>query len=272
MDWFRFYSEAIRDAKIRRLARLMQASVAEAVGVWAIVLSIASESPERGVLLIGKGVPAEEEDLSQMAGITGVRRWLDHMKALGMLTFRQEDQAWVVTHWGERQFASDDTTGRVNRWRQQKRQEQGETQRYSKVTCNVTVTFPETESETDNDKGAGAPAPPKRPPEHTQRLTIATQEYFRQFNRRRWATAEQRDAFLACEREVGSDVMIQAVKWAARKGIPDIDSICTAARHWGNRPKRPVTVNGREAASKNDEIEEAIRISRERARARKAGT
>lgn len=72
-------------------------------------------------------------------------------------------------------------------------------------------------------------------------ITPATREYFAQFRRKRWATSAQAETFLACERDVGSQVMVEAVRWAARKGTADIDSICTAARNWGNKPRRSRT-------------------------------
>jgi hypothetical protein len=69
-------------------------------------------------------------------------------------------------------------------------------------------------------------------------LTPAGVEYFKQWTRKKWATTEQRRAFEEVEAEVGSDVMIEAVKWAARKGIADIDSICTTAKKWGGGKKQ----------------------------------
>ena len=52
MPWFRFYSEAVRDTKLRRIARKTDRPFAETVGTWAIILSFASESPKRGTVAV----------------------------------------------------------------------------------------------------------------------------------------------------------------------------------------------------------------------------
>lgn len=48
MQWFRFYTEAISDKKLRRIARDNNECMAYVIGVWTIVLSMASDSPIRG--------------------------------------------------------------------------------------------------------------------------------------------------------------------------------------------------------------------------------
>ena len=53
---------------------------------------------------------------------------------------------------------------------------------------------------------------------------------FEQFHRRRWATQAQAELFGKTERDVGSEVMMAACRWAAENGIAKVTSICTAAK------------------------------------------
>lgn len=115
MQWFRFYSETIGDPKLRRLARDMNASPAEAIGLWAILLALASSSPERGRLLLSAGIPITAEDLSQISGLANIDSWLVHMSELSMIT--RNLVGWQVTHWDARQFTSDDVNVRVKKHR-----------------------------------------------------------------------------------------------------------------------------------------------------------
>ena len=68
MQWFRFYTEAISDKKLRRIARDTNECMAHVPGVWTIILSMASDSPQRGVLLLSDTVPATIDDINDAAG------------------------------------------------------------------------------------------------------------------------------------------------------------------------------------------------------------
>ena len=45
MPWFRFYSEAIRDTKLRRVARKSGVSFAETLGTWAVIYPMPVTAP-----------------------------------------------------------------------------------------------------------------------------------------------------------------------------------------------------------------------------------
>lgn len=62
MDWFRLYPEIRRDPKIRRLDPTTR-------WLWITILCIASDSPERGRLLISKDLPYIVEDIADEAGM-----------------------------------------------------------------------------------------------------------------------------------------------------------------------------------------------------------
>lgn len=114
MDWFRFYSDAINDRKFRRIAFETQQPVATVLGIWTIVLSIASESPVRGALLIGP-LPANENDVSMAAGCN-VSETFQKFCETGLVT--QVDGIWCVSAWDKRQYASDASSDRVRAYRE----------------------------------------------------------------------------------------------------------------------------------------------------------
>jgi len=108
-SWFRVYHDMVRDRKIRRLSY-------EHRWLWIAVLTLASESPERGVLLIAQDVPVEPFDLADMTGLdeAAVQEGLDALEHLGLI--ERSGDTWAVTNWHKRQFASDDSTSRYRRW------------------------------------------------------------------------------------------------------------------------------------------------------------
>lgn len=115
MDWFRFYSEAMGDVKIKRLSRQLKRSTAEVLGAWTIILSFASSSPDRGRLLIGEGIPITEDDIADAAGVD-VTEIIRGFESLSMI--ERDGDVWRVTHWDERQFVSDDSAPRMRRLRE----------------------------------------------------------------------------------------------------------------------------------------------------------
>ena len=72
-------------------------------------------------------------------------------------------------------------------------------------------------------------------PLETPALSEAASEFFKQFKRKRWATEAQREKFSEAESKVGAKTMIEVIRWAATKGISDVNRIHTAAIGWGKR-------------------------------------
>jgi len=66
--WFRLYSEMLSDRKLARAARLAGCERATAVGVWVGMMCLASESSERGRLLLAPGVPFSGADIAEEVG------------------------------------------------------------------------------------------------------------------------------------------------------------------------------------------------------------
>lgn len=126
LPWFRLYSEILSDRKITRIcARTGQPKYA-VVGFWVSLLSIANESPERGLLLISDGISLDKEEIFLECGIdceTG-KALLQEFIGLRMIDL-DEDGIYAICHWDNRQFASDSSTERVRRHREKKREETG---------------------------------------------------------------------------------------------------------------------------------------------------
>jgi hypothetical protein len=149
MDWFRFYSETIRDTKVRRVARKAGQSPAHVIGVWSILLSMASESPERGVLLLSDGVPVTVDDIEDVTGCN-VSETLHEMLQVGMLAI--DGDCYAIPAWDKRQFASDNSTSRVNKHRNKaKNAEKGAEKEQNETLQKRFGNAPETESETESE-------------------------------------------------------------------------------------------------------------------------
>lgn len=114
LPWFRFYSEAVRDPKLRRTARETGESPAHVLGVWCILLAFANDSPERGKLLLADGIPVTEEDISDVAGCN-VSETLLKLSCNGLVTF--DGTTMSIPAWKKRQFGSDSSTPRVQKHR-----------------------------------------------------------------------------------------------------------------------------------------------------------
>lgn len=163
--WFRFYSEALNDRKIGRTAKTLGTDKVVVIGIWAGILSLASESPERGALLLAPGVPFTVEDMANEIGcdLEIMRAVVSQFDMLDMVGW--DGDTLIVSHWSDRQFESDNSTERVRRFRERKAQRCG----------NVTVTdhsiaehsIAETEQREERAQRvaiAGEPVAPEPPP------------------------------------------------------------------------------------------------------------
>lgn len=143
MDWFRFYSETIRDGKIRRVARKAGETPLHVIGVWSVLLSIASESQQRGTLLLGND-PVTVDDIEDVTGCN-VSETLQEMIQVGMLAF--DGEVYSIPAWGKRQYESDNSTPRVQKHRQGKKQSETLQERFRNAPETETEAYTETETE-----------------------------------------------------------------------------------------------------------------------------
>lgn len=132
--WFRFYSEALNDKKITRACRLSGCPKMTVVGVWLSLLCLASESPERGRLLISQDMPITIEELLDETELDPqtLDNILQAFLQLNMIS--QHDKCFAIVNWHKRQRKSDSSADRVARHRQKK-------------ASNKTVTLPDSDGE-----------------------------------------------------------------------------------------------------------------------------
>lgn len=118
LDWFRFYTETIRDKKIRQLPVSQR-------WLWVTILALARESEEPGKLLKWGDVPMNKQDLAQAAGVelSDVTVGLRTFRDTGMI--HAEGSVIVVSNWSKRQHESDHSTPRVQKHRAKNRNVSG---------------------------------------------------------------------------------------------------------------------------------------------------
>lgn len=122
MRWFRFYDDAINDAKILRLSDAL-------FRAWVTLLCLASKNG--GVL-----PPASDIALVLRMRQQAVSVWIAGLVGAGLLD-KKDDGTFVPHNWEGRQYKSDVSTGRVKQHRNKKRN----------VSCNVSSDVSETAPE-----------------------------------------------------------------------------------------------------------------------------
>lgn len=155
--WFRFYTEAIHDRKLRRIPPTQR-------WVWVVVLALARQSPLPGYLLLAddgnKTVPLDFKDISDAAAVkpSDVRAALKAFEDLGMIEKDPNMGAMKVRKWNDRQFESDDVTERTrqHRSKEQRRNDAGNVPTTLQGTSNSVARAragarAETETETEQD-------------------------------------------------------------------------------------------------------------------------
>lgn len=146
--WFRWYVEAVRDPKLRRLTP---------TGRWLFVAmcSAGRESPELGRLLIAPGVGMTDEEVAAYADVSAreMARALPVMDRLGMVR-RDDEGVLCVLNLAHRQYQSDTSTERVRAHRERSKdvpENEDETlqRRFMEQDRNGGRNAPETETETE---------------------------------------------------------------------------------------------------------------------------
>jgi hypothetical protein len=117
--WFRFYSEILDDPKIEHASLKLGLPKATVVGAWAMMMSLASESRERGRLLVADGVGCDVDLLAQIIGlpVETIAQLLEQFQKLGMVEVK--DEVISLSNWDKRQYVSDSSAERMRRHRRQ---------------------------------------------------------------------------------------------------------------------------------------------------------
>ncbi len=117
--WFRFYTEALSDRKLRRLTPAQR-------WLWVAVLGASRQSCVPGLLLVSGTEPMLVADLADLAGMTEkeVAVGIDAFVRSGMVDIDAEwcpEPVWRVVNWKERQYESDVSTDRTRKHRSKER-------------------------------------------------------------------------------------------------------------------------------------------------------
>ena len=122
--WFRLYAnDTLNDKKIKRIHKVTGISLAEIRGVWLTLLCLASESPDRGMLLFDGSIPYDYDDLAEECGMDSMKfhSLFMHFTKMGMVAYVEEDGIYYLPAWDVRQPKSDATGAeRVAKHRQRK--------------------------------------------------------------------------------------------------------------------------------------------------------
>jgi len=160
-QWFRFYSETLRDRKLERIAHVTERNKAELVGIWVTLLSLANDSPEPGILLLVDSIPLNIGDFSYETGLPEdeLEPIIKQFIRMDMLSL--DGSTYYIKNWDKRQFKSDNVTERVQRHRERLAMEQQTDddvtlpERFSNAPeQNRTESDTEAEQETDGAKNA----------------------------------------------------------------------------------------------------------------------
>ncbi len=121
MPWFRSYSEILSDRKIVRICRITNQPKVIVVGLWITLLALANDSPERGKLLLTKGIPYSIDDIIAESEIPkeDVIKLLDAFRGMDMINGKNIIE---ISNWKKRQFKSDDGTKRVQAFRERQKE------------------------------------------------------------------------------------------------------------------------------------------------------
>jgi hypothetical protein len=159
--WFRKYNDTPDDEKIELVAMKSGQPWAVVYALWDILLCMASKTDAGGWLLIA-GQPMEALILARKAHLelATVEMLLQHFMDLGMVEQR-EDGAFFLSKFAERQYESDISTPRVQKFRAKQVAEQPvvEAETLHETTVinegpamgNVSETTTETETDSESD-------------------------------------------------------------------------------------------------------------------------
>ena len=166
-QWFRMYGEVLTDRKLARVTKTSGQPRVVVLGLWTTLLCLASDSPERGRLLLTEDHPYSAEDLADETGLdTGeIAGILNAFADLRMVAW--DGDVLTICAWSERQYESDVSTERVRRFRAKQRNGSATTEKRfgnSPDTESDTEQTTETEAEQTAEPARAEKRAPRRKP------------------------------------------------------------------------------------------------------------
>jgi hypothetical protein len=156
MPWFRFYSEILNDRKLGRICKKTNQPKAVVIGFWTCLLCLASDSPQRGTLLLSEEIPYTLEDLEDETGLAAevITQLLSEFRSLGMVDGKDTIE---LINWSKRQFRSDNSTARVKKHRESKRSDETLQKRCGNVIESESDAESEQETEVEEEYNPDSP-------------------------------------------------------------------------------------------------------------------
>jgi len=164
--WFRVYNEILTERKIERIGRMTHLPRVVIRGAWMTILAMANDSPERGCLKWTDDLWISEAELCDDLEMAAdeFTPLLDAFVRMQMVT-RHEGGGLSCTNFDKRQFKSDNSTPRVQAWRdKQQPPETGERNVSETLLCNAPDTEAEAETDTDTEADTQQQTPPAAQP------------------------------------------------------------------------------------------------------------
>jgi hypothetical protein len=215
IEWFRFYSEVLHDPKIQRLPIKLRWR-------WVELLCLANLQEPRGVL-----PPLVDVSFSLRISKQEAMQTIRDLEDAGLID--EDDDTLRPHNWDGRQFASDDVTSRVRKYRE-KRNVPANVPRNTHETLHETPSESETDPETDPEQSRadrklrGAPEfHPTTDPAIPDDDTGFVQKYRREYE-------------TATGRPIGSDRLPWAKRLEQEFGY-DLCAEVAAAKGWEKHPK-----------------------------------
>jgi hypothetical protein len=123
--WYRFWNETIDDRKLRRIAQGTEQPLVTIIGSWSVIMALANNDHRRGYLMLADGLPYSHQDVISYMGVgLGDDETHEILKAfvdIRMVDIDEEEGAYYIPKFPERQFESDYSTPRVQDWRERKK-------------------------------------------------------------------------------------------------------------------------------------------------------
>lgn len=138
LPWFRLYPELLNDPKLMIASNTLDINFNEMVGIWIAILCIGSVSPIRGSLYVTLQKRYSNNDVASMLHISldFCDKLIDLLLELDMFVL-DENGGYNIKNWDKRQFASDNSTERVQKWRDKQKEDVTFQKRNTSVSVSV---------------------------------------------------------------------------------------------------------------------------------------
>jgi len=140
LPWFRLYPEMMNDHKLMIAANILGISKTEIVGMWVSILCIAGSSPIRGSLYVTFLKRYRNTDVTTLLQIDNsfCDKLMQTLLDMDMLIL-DKSGGYCIKNWDKRQYESDNSTKRVQKWRIKQKEDVTFQKRNSSVSVSDSI-------------------------------------------------------------------------------------------------------------------------------------